>query len=158
MSKWEFLRPYEQWDSPRQVGPFRVLCQLTKAARERSRASASLGETPATELEEFWALYESGTLFRDVDYGQWGLEIYSRTASRRETSLLLKLPLPGLAQTDIVFAKFIGDLECLVVDGLGAALVAKELEHRSAWYREPRLSEFLRKYVAADGLKFWSNS
>src|SRR5262245_55819331 len=116
-TNWDFLVPFESWQEPRTLnGPFRLLCWL-----ERSKDVAEAGRTwkdLPSDLASFWSIYRGGHLFRDIDYGQWGLHLLSPTEAELETKRQAELG-RGLEKADIVVAKFAGDLDLVVVDKAG---------------------------------------
>ena len=130
---WQFLRPYEQWaEAERKYGGYQCEGTLVRCELKRSTDARGLQESwPSplpNALEEFWTTYEGGTLFLDVEYGQWGLDLLSPAESARETIHFHKTQAWRVGLRDIVVGKFRGDTELLIVDHEGRTGVSLPLD------------------------------
>jgi hypothetical protein len=149
---WSFLEPFEAWSTPRANGPFRETCKLLRADRRDDVSRDWPGRRIPGRLRELWTIYRRGDLFRDVDYGQWGLELLSPKQSNLWTRRLLARG--RLRPSDLIVGLFRGDGDLLLVDRFGRALVA-DLGRRRDWHVEPDLRQFLLSYVSYAGAKYW---
>jgi len=110
----------------------------------------------AAQVTELWRCCRRASLFRDTQYGQWGLDVLSPRdalgATERERS---ERPSEYTAD-DLVVGKFLGDSDLLVVDSTGAVLIATPLEPRARWALAARtFLEFLSAYLDSQGDKYW---
>lgn len=112
------------------------------------------------ELRALWRSCSRAVLFKDLDYGQWGLAILTPDASRRRTARChLERP-DEFESQDVVLGEFLGDQELLVVapseSGDRRLLIARPLDARREWPAAGRdVTDFLRRYLAAAGDKYW---
>ena len=156
----EILAPYGDWiqTCKSATNPFRLRCQLDPAADPLELASAWGGVTLPPRVARLWALYRSGTLFRDVDYGQWGLKLLSPTEAATRSAAERAARPQDFRESDVVLGEFLGDQDLLVVDKGGTVLVALPLDRRADWYRAAAdLPEFFGRYVEGGGDKYWEN-
>ncbi len=117
-----------------------------------------MNRTLPAEIDELWHATGGARLFEDPDYGQWGLVLLSAEASRDRTEVEFEARPADMAQGDIVIGEFVGDQELLVYSSDAGVLVALPLDDRSDWFRAaPTLAEFLERYTAAQGEKFWEH-
>jgi hypothetical protein len=104
-----------------------------------------------------WECFEQASLFVDVDYGQWGLEVLSPANSLRCTREAWKENGEELRLGDVVIGEFLGDQELVVIEKDGEIVMYLPLDGREDWYRvAPSL--FLRAYVDASGEKYWEDA
>jgi hypothetical protein len=150
---WSFLATVEHREPVRVAGGFRLACTLDRAI-DPDEAPRTFGPSLPPELASFWATYRGGTLFRDIDFGQWGLVLHAPDESRDRTMYYRGLG-RHLVDSDIVFGEFLGDLDLLVIEPSGRTLIAAPLDPRHAWFSLPSLRAFLEEYVEANGAKFW---
>jgi hypothetical protein len=146
------------WSEPRLIGsnPFRLSCRLAPAATQEEIAEAWGSADLPAEVSELWLTCREAELCVDADYRQWGLKLLSPRESAARSELERSERPDDLGPGDIVLGEFLGDQELLVVDPDGRPLVALPLDNRDEWYRPGAdLSEFLRRYVAAAGEKYW---
>lgn len=133
-----------------------------RCCAEKSKGPLAFDEPIPDDLREFWGAFSSSNLFEDVNYGQWGLEIFDyETSSQRTRELSLERP-EDVARGDRVIGRFIGDLDLLVIrcdpreSDFGDVIVALGDGERKEWYRTASsLSSFLEEYASYDGQKYW---
>lgn len=114
------------------------------------------------ELSEFYYEADGGTLFKDDEYGQWGLKIYS-FEELKEMNEYARTWKDNLEDTDLVIGEFLGDLDLLIIshDKKDYGQVSISIPHydRKDWYNlHINFKEFLSKYIESDGNKFWEMS
>ncbi|NUQ79952.1 MAG: SMI1/KNR4 family protein [Polyangiaceae bacterium] len=144
--------------------PFKLRCVLeSHGAQEAvvSRLSTSLPR----DLAEFWRVCESARLFEDTSFGQWGLEILGPSESLLLTEVYKQTRSHDFVKGDLIIGKFIGDSELLLIRcdleaaDFGSLLIVAPLDLRSDWIIVAiSFREFLTRYVAAQGDKYWELS
>jgi len=105
------------------------------------------------QINELYSVVQSGLFFYDIEYGQWGLKIFSvdecieKSTQYGEDGLLHKW----------VVGEFLGDLDLLVFDYYRKCLVvATPLDPESEWEEVGvDISDFFSKYLSYQGDKFW---
>ncbi len=108
------------------------------------------------QLRAFWDLYEWAHLFKDEQFGQWGIELLSAKDSSERTVELADSRPSDSRDGDVVFGRFLGDSELLVMDACGTVLVCLPLDDREAWpVAASSLVEFLSRLYEAQGAKYW---
>lgn len=113
------------------------------------------------DLIILWSLINNAELFKDVEFGQWGLEILSKDDAVKVTHESLKERPNDFTSDDLVVGRFIGDSDLLVVccnegEHFGNVLVALPIDDRRNWWVvAPSLSDFLAKYLEYEGDKYW---
>lgn len=149
-------RVMEHRDGPT---PFPLLCRVV--LRDRP-GQVGIDSRVPEDIAWVWLHTQDMRLFEDTQYGQWGLVFLDSDAARRRTDEERARRPAEIDQGDVVIAEFLGDSDLLVgradpeADDFGAILVALPLDHRQHWPVVGRsLSEFLERYVAAQGDKFW---
>jgi hypothetical protein len=157
------FRAYEEPSDGIGDNPFRLACSLSKPATDDEIRSAWPDARMPAELVEAWSVSRESRLFEDVDYGQWGLVLLSPTASAHRTAEQRAERPDDYRPDDVVIGEFLGDLELLVMApseaGNRRILVALPLYDRPAWYAAASsLAQFLEKYLAAHGDKYWEPS
>jgi hypothetical protein len=110
------------------------------------------------DLEDFWSVTDTAILFKDVEYGQWGLEIFSPVEVLVQNKSIRDYRPGQFMPTDLIIGRFLGDADLLVAstdmsDGISIAL---PIDPRKEW---PRVAtdfyEFLMRYLEAQGAKYW---
>jgi hypothetical protein len=137
---------------------FRLASELGTPASS-SEVISAWGQTELPpQVEDLWQSLGSARLFVDIDYGQWGLEILSPSASRSRTLVERAQRPRDVLPSDVVIGEFLGDQDLLVVDDVGRVLVAWPLDSRDAWpVVAGDLLTFLRHYWRTGGNKFWED-
>jgi hypothetical protein len=112
------------------------------------------------DLVDFWCNASSAILFKDIKYGQWGLEIFTLEESLRQTKTE-KLNRPqDYHDADLVIGGFYGDSDLLVVSRdykkYGEILISGPLDGRDNWdVVADSFQVFLERYLLAEGNKYW---
>lgn len=129
---------------------------------ESASGSEMLGLQYDPGLCEFWKHSASADLFKDVQYGQWGLHILSPSGAREKTEEWLRIRPTEFRNTDVVIGAFYGDGELLVMDtdkcGTGGCvmIIAMEIDSRKYWPTVAQsFVQFLSNFVEAQGSKYW---
>jgi hypothetical protein len=146
------------WAEPRRTAgnPFRLICRLELPAEASEVDSAWPGLALPSEVADFWTAARSAELFLDVDYGQWGLRLLAPAKSAGATATATRDRPGEFRSGDVVFGRFVGDQELLVIESSGSVLVALPLDNRKDWPMVGEsLPDFLARYVAAHGDKYW---
>lgn len=155
------LDPYRNWTEPRDgVGsnPFRLASKVESEA-SLNEISEAWPAHALPELEALWLSSREAWLFRDIDYGQWGLHILDPAAAAALTNAERGRRPGDFEATDAVIGEFLGDSDLLVLEANGGVLVALPLDPRADWPRvASTLSEFLSRYLEAIGEKYWESS
>ncbi|NHV29591.1 hypothetical protein [Burkholderia sp. D-99] len=110
----------------------------------------------AHELMQFWIVSERADLFKDDECAQWGVEIFSPQKAVDETGKKRKIRGREFVDGDIVFARFYGDSDLLLMDFTGSVYVSLPLDNRCDWPRvADSLGDFLERLTSAQGAKYW---
>jgi hypothetical protein len=166
MNRIEYLiqKMRAEWSIPRfttaegDEGSFKLVCVI---ADRKVEAETSFGFDIPIDLGILWSIVEHADLFKDVEYGQWGLSLYSAEEAFEATKMALRSRNKDFRATDIVIGSFYGDSDLLCVccdkgEAFGTVVVALPIDPREEWYPvSDGLVTFLEKYVAAEGDKFW---
>jgi hypothetical protein len=139
---------------------FELECTVSGPASASDIEDAWSGKTLPHELVELWSECREAELFRDAQYGQWGLRILPPSRSVEVLEFQVQDRPSDFRADDVVVAEFLGDLELLVLapseEGNRRVMVALELDPRDEWYAVgSSLEQFLQRYLEAQGKKFW---
>ena len=114
------------------------------------------------ELLEFYSLSDGTILFKDVEYGQWGMKIYpsSQLADLNEK---VKIYREDLSESDLIIGEFYGDSDLIVLSleehNYGEVIICTPIDKRKDWhFLKMNFEEFLQKYFESEGDKFWEIS
>jgi len=143
------------------ISPMVFTCNFANSGVERDNLDA-LSITCPSDLLSFWTVTEYATLFLDSTYGQWGLQILDPNQAVERTKIFAKERKRDFSEGDLIVGRFLGDSDLLIVrcsddeSDFGKVLVALPLDPRSDWYNvADSFADFLEKYIAAKGDKFW---
>ena len=139
---------------------FELECTFSGPADASEIEQAWAGKALPSEVAELWSECREAELFRDVQYGQWGLRILSPGRSVEVFEFQMQDRPSDFVADDVVVAEFLGDLELLVFapseEGERRVMAALELDARNEWYGVgSSLREFFERYLEAQGKKFW---
>jgi hypothetical protein len=114
------------------------------------------------DVSEFWQITRNAALFKDQQFGQWGMEILDPDRALRETSKQTSLRPKDFVDSDLVLARFYGDSDLVVIfcdqgnTDFGSVAIASPLDNRSEWtIAATSLGEFLNRLMLAQGDKYW---
>lgn len=140
---------------------FKCVSEVSELSETIDTIKALIPGCPS-DLIDLWRTTQSATLFQDVEYGQWGLDLLSPGRSVAATIDFRSKRTKDFIDGDCVVGVFLGDSDLLLVrcDPLqkdyGSVLVALPIDQRQEWYHvATSLSDFLAGYIAARGGKFW---
>lgn len=113
------------------------------------------------DLSFFWTISSGGELFKDIEYGQWGLQIY--TPQIAITKTLHEREGRGFEYSarDLIIGSFFGDSDLLLIhceenNEFNYVAIVKALDGRNEWpIIAPTFTEFLDRYAFEQGDKFW---
>jgi hypothetical protein len=111
------LEGYRQGRYPEQGvpnNPFKLECSLSEPASRDEIDSAWSGSRLDSRVVELWSECREALLFRDVEYGQWGLRILTPSKSAQLTTSERADRPEDLRPDDIVIGEFLGDQELLL--------------------------------------------
>lgn len=157
------LDGFRQWIAPPQGAGdnlFKLECYIAGPASLEEINSAWPNACLDPLLVKLWTECREAVLFRDVEYGQWGLRILAPAKSAELTASEPRERPGDFQLDDVVLAEFLGDQELLVVApserGDRSVLVALPLDPREEWYAVgANLEAFFTRYLEANGEKFW---
>jgi hypothetical protein len=115
-----------------------------------------------SDLRAFWLASDGADIFKDETYGQWGLRVLP-PAEIKDSTCRERIRSPNdVYESDFVVGEFYGDSDQLLIDASKAdqgefpVVVKLPIDGRNAWPRVAEsFGEFLERYVAAEGDKFW---
>ncbi|MGH2465745.1 MAG: SMI1/KNR4 family protein [Candidatus Limnocylindrales bacterium] len=159
----------ETWSSPRLPDPDGapdsglLICRFPSAAVwDRAAIEAATRVTLPEDLVTLWSLADGVTLFEDVEYGQWGLVIWSPKEVVRPDGMLTDLYLDKMEAGDLAIGRFIGDLDLILLrcdpaaPDFGAVVIAIDDYGRSDWFRPAgSLGDFLERFARTPEAKYW---
>src|SRR5271168_4078835 len=102
----------EQWRAPREAVhrgkrcPFRLTCNF---AGEPADTLEQIRLNLPEDVREFWLATRSATLFKDRQFGQWGIEVFDPDQALRETSRQVSARQRDFVSSDLVLARCFGD-------------------------------------------------
>lgn len=145
------------------MSPMIFACSFSEKAASTEEVETLSCECP-DDLREFWEVSQTARLFEDTEYGQWGLEIFGPKQSAEITDRCRSERQLDFIAGDLVFGKFLGDLDMALVrcdpnaHDFGNVLIALPLDPRSEWdHAGTSFDQFLERYVRSGGEKFWEN-
>jgi hypothetical protein len=155
------------WSRPRQAlhrgrsNPFLLSCELNHAPASQAELAA-LPTWVSSDVRDFWAVTRQATLFRDTQYGQWGVEILSPADAFTETRRFRRERAQDFRSGDLVIGRFFGDSDLLIVRcnetraDVGSVCVALPIDPRDEWpIVASSFTEFLERLIATEGDKYW---
>jgi hypothetical protein len=155
------------WDRPKLAihdgnnSPFKHHCIFSDQSVGEV-ASYILGYNIPSELQEFWQISESAVLFKDADYGQWGVEILPPSDVVIETEKFTKDQASNCQDGDIIIGRFLGDSDLLMIRcdkaeaDFGCVHIVLPIDDRPDWPVVGKdFTEFLMTYCEKQGSKYW---
>jgi hypothetical protein len=115
------------------------------------------------DIQAWWDTVLRGTLFCDIEFGQWGLQILSEQEAFNETHACLEKKPDKFKRTDVILGIFLGDLGLLLIDcepgpNFGSVYIAlpADIGGRKKWPKIANtFTDFLERYVEGFGNKYW---
>lgn len=108
------------------------------------------------QLLAFWEVFASAELFKDEQFGQWGIEMLSVEDACVQTAFLAGSRPSDFRGGDVVFGRFYGDSDLLVMDTFGTVLVCLPLDERKDWPEaSDSLAGFLFRLYETQSSKYW---
>jgi hypothetical protein len=132
--------------------------------RENAGRSNRFSVALPADVQTWWNFVFRATLFKDIEYGQWGLRILSEEESYNQTLVCLEERRDEFEHTDVILGTFIGDSDVLFINceagpDFGNVYVARPIDERKDWPKVANsFSEFLGQYIDSFGNKFWETS
>jgi hypothetical protein len=155
----------DEWGEPREAVHHGLKCPFLLQSSFSSEPVEALDRFPVTMpngLRDFWSLADSATLFKDVGFGQWGVEIFNPHISLQATSEERRARASEFSKTDLIIGRFIGDLERLLIEcnqkeqSFGQIVVVLPIDKRCDWrVIANSLGDFLMRLADAQGAKYW---
>jgi SMI1 / KNR4 family (SUKH-1) len=145
--------------------PFPLSCELGKpVAWSVDKVEAACSVSLPSDLKEFWDRVGSARLFEDVEYGQWGLMIWSAEEATERSSKIARERSKDYRPGDLFVGEFLGDSDLLLIRGdrsapdYGQAMIALPIDARAEWDTVgSSFTDFLDRFVRASGDKFWES-
>ncbi len=145
----------------------RTYSPLACILADRPASEAELADFPLPlplDVRDFWLETEWADLFKDQQYGQWGLRLHSPLEAIAEKTLEVREARTPLVGSDLVLGRFYGDSELLLIrcdltaSDHGAVTVALPVYGRREWpIVAPSFEQFLSRYIRSDGDKYWED-
>ncbi len=91
-------------------------------------------------LEDFYTVSNGADLFKDQEYGQWGLKLYSIEEVIFASKIYKSNRNNDALQSDLIIGEFYGDSDLLLVrcdpnsDDYGSIFVVLPIDQRQDWY------------------------
>jgi hypothetical protein len=157
----------EKWAVPKyalskegQLGEFLLCCSFFPATPSEVVSDSQL--IIPNDLQKFWVSFDHAELFRDITYGQWGLDILSREVALCCTKEQIECRPCDFLITDLIIGQFRGDSDMLMincnsqVNNYGQITVVTPLDKRHDWVVVANnFTDFLKLYAQYNGDKFW---
>ncbi len=156
-----------EWSQPREAvhrgepSPFPLACSFEPPVLNEVEIE-SLPVRVSRDLRDFWRVAQRAELFKDQQYGQWGIEVLSPADAVVETERQLRNRASDFNRSDLVVARFIGDSDLLVLRceernaDYGSIRVALPIDPRADWPNAASsFEQFLERLIKAQGDKYW---
>jgi len=154
-----------QWAQPREAIHRGERCPFLLACSFAGEPADALGQFPSSipdDVREFWLTTRCATLFKDQQYGQWGIEVLEPAQALSETSRQAIARPRDFMGSDLVLARFFGDSDLVVIAcnprqaDFGSVTIALPIDKRSDWpVVAESFGEFLKRLVEGQGDKYW---
>lgn len=154
-----------QWGHPREAIHRGEKCPFLLACGFAAEPADALGQFPLCipeDVQEFWRTTRSATLFKDQQYGQWGIEVLEPAQALNETSRQTTARPTDFMSSDLVLARFFGDSDLVVLScnpeqsDFGSVTIALPIDKRIDWpVVAESFAEFLNRLIETQGDKYW---
>jgi hypothetical protein len=113
------------------------------------------------EFIDFLSNSNGAELFKDSEFGQWGLKIFSLDELKLQNDEI-KVWRDDLSESDLIIGYFLGDSDLVVLslskEDFGDITICTPMELKEDWHHlNMNFEEFLQKYSKGDGDKFWES-
>jgi len=142
--------------------PFKLQCFFNQGVSKNKFNNVEF-DLPS-DIKEFFRNTDGATLFKDEEFGQWGLDILNLNESFRKTEVYLSERNRDSLNGDFIIGEFIGDSDLLLLrcdpsnDDFGMVVVVSAIEPRVEWDIVAKTFEnFLSEYYKYQGDKYWEN-
>jgi hypothetical protein len=154
-----------EWGEPHEATHRGQKCPFLLACNFAAEPADGLEQFPLSiseDVREFWRTTRSATLFKDQQYGQWGIEMLEPVQALSETSHQLEERPRDFITSDLVLARFFGDSDLVVLacnpeqPEFGSVTIALPVDRRADWPVVAKsFGEFLSRLIDAQGDKYW---
>ena len=152
-------------DSPDESISMPMHCQvLPPQPWDKKTLEDSLSITLPLTIINLWNQTSGLRLFEDINYGQWGLILWSPNQVITEQEKRIDQRKQDFRPGDLVIGEFLGDADLLVLrcdetsPDFGNIIIALPLDSREEWdIAANSLFSFLNHLITANGDKFWEN-
>lgn len=114
------------------------------------------------ELVSLWDLVSELRIYEDINYGQWGLLIWSPHKTLLSQSTTVEAIGQQLLPGDLVVGEFRGDLDRVLLrcdpksTDFGHVIIVDPIDERNDWRTVAHsLSEFLERFLLYPAEKYW---
>jgi hypothetical protein len=142
------------------VLPFQLKC-LFFPGLEQQDFFDELNKLPV-DFRAFLAVSNGASLFKDEQYGQWGLELFDFSECVRATDFFQKERAKDKKAGDLIIGRFLGDSDYLLLrcdstsSDFGYIVVVNALDVRDDWYSvATNFFDFVKKFSEKQGDKYW---
>lgn len=128
---------------------FRLKCEFNPGVN-------IMDSTISPELMNFYNITNGAILFKDVDYSQWGLLVYSSDELYYKNREIKKVR-DEFNESEIIIGEFLGDSDLLLLNQHNNSIViCTPILGRDDWhFLELTFTAFLNKFCTEEGEKFW---
>jgi len=145
--------------------PMPMHCQvLPPQPWDKKLLEDSLSITLPVTIINLWNQSSGLRLFEDINYGQWGLILWSPNQIIIEQEKRIDQRKSDFRYGDLIIGEFLGDADLLILrcdatsPDFGNVMIALSLDSREEWdLAGLTLESFLNQLIAANGDKFWEN-
>jgi hypothetical protein len=155
----------EQWGRPREAIHRGQKCPFLLACSFAPESADALGLLPLkipADVREFWMTARTAVLFKDQQYGQWGVEVLEPAQALSETSRQAAARPQDFVRSDLVLARFFGDSDLVVLAcdpqraDFGSVTIALPIDKRGDWpIVATSFGDFLKRLIESQGDKYW---
>ncbi|MCU0339771.1 MAG: hypothetical protein MUE30_07790, partial [Spirosomaceae bacterium] len=108
---------------------------------------------------EFYYEANGGLFFKDIEFEQWGMRIYSFD-ELEIMNQYVRTWKENLLEEDLVVGEFLGDLDLVIISKnsnySNKVIIAIPIYSRDDWFfLDMNFMEFIERYISSSGEKFW---
>jgi hypothetical protein len=151
-------RAKEKWSIAKKVSHSGIISDYKHISVFNDGIEVKVNNIPQ-ELLALFSISNGLILFKDVEYGQWGLKIYPYPTLLNANEQI-KSWRTDLNKNDLIIGEFYGDSDLIILSledyNFGQVIICTPLDERKDWYfLKMNFEEFLEKYIDSEGEKFW---